>query len=340
MDLAGRIEEAAARVSGGGDIDRALALDLAGAASAAEILHLAAAASRVRTKYRGKRAELCALISAKSGACSEDCSFCAQSGRAGGNIPVYGLMSVDDIVARAARLSASKADHICLVMSGRGPFPAELDVICEAAERIGRDMPMTVCASLGLLDDSAAARLRAAGVARYNHNLETSESFFPRICRTHTWAARRETALAARRAGMQLCCGGILGLGESLEDRVALAFALKELNPELVPINLLNPRPGTELAGRPALSPLEGIKMIALFRLILPRSTIKAAGGREAVLRGLQATAMLAGADGIIVSGYLTTDGRELEQDLQMIADCGFELSPAQAERLSRAGGT
>lgn len=335
MDLAENIEAAAARVLSGGELTEPQALELASAGSPDEILHLASAASRVRRKFRGKRAELCALISARSGACSEDCAFCAQSGRAAAGVPVYELMPVEAIVARAGELAATGADHICLVMSGRGPSGPDLDVICRAAERISRDMPMAVCASLGLLDDSAAARLRAAGIARYNHNLETVESFFPRICRTHTWRQRRDTVLAARRAGMQICCGGILGLGESLSERVGLAFALKELNPELVPINLLNPRPGTALAGRQVLSPLEAIKAIALFRLILPRSTIKAAGGREAVLRGLQATAMLAGADGIIVAGYLTTPGRELIQDLEMIADCGFELSPAQLGRLA-----
>jgi biotin synthase len=246
-------------------------------------------------------------------------------------------MSADEIVTRATELSASGADHICLVQSGRGPSSADLDVICEAAERISNDTPMAVCASLGLLDGEAARRLKAAGVARYNHNLETVEGLYSKICRTHTWRQRRDTVLAARRAGMQVCCGGIIGLGETMEERIGLAFALKELGPELVPINLLNPRPGTALAGQAALSSLEAIKAIAIFRLVMPRSTIKAAGGREAVLRGLQAAALLAGADGLIVGGYLTTQGAELAQDLQMVEDCGFTLSTAQRARLAGA---
>jgi biotin synthase len=331
----GLLDDVVSRILRGGEATSAEIIRLFASGAPEQIMRLAAAAVKVRRRYCGDRMELCSLVSARSGACPEDCGFCAQSARAKAAVPVYPLMSVEDIVKRAMALVETGADHICLVTSGRGPSPEDLTVVCGAAKRISETLPAAVCASLGLLADSQAKLLRNAGVVRYNHNLETAEKFFPRICTTHGWSERRATALAARRAGMQLCCGGIIGLGESPEDRVSLLFALKEIQPELVPLNVLNPRPGTALDRLVPMDPLQVILNVALFRLVLPRSTLKLAGGREASLRSLQSTALLAGANGMIVGGYLTTSGQELAQDLRMISDCGFELGEAAKTRLA-----
>ncbi len=329
--LLGEVQE---RILEGGAIERGEARQLAEATSRSDIVSLAAAGIRIRDRFREERpVELCALVSAKSGACPEDCSFCAQSSRARTDVPVYRLMGHDEIADRAKKLEETGADHVCLVMSGRGPSASELGTICAAATRIRRETSMMVCGSLGLLGDEEARRLRESGIGRYNHNLETAREYYPKICRSHTWDQRLTTAVAARKAGLELCCGGILGVGESVDDRLDLAFSLRDLAPELVPVNFLNPRPGTALEGETSIGGLEAVKYVALFRLIMPRAAIKVAGGREPGLRSLQSLALLAGADGIIVGGYLTTAGRGLAEDMQMLDDCGFGASPVRAAR-------
>jgi biotin synthase len=296
----------------------------------ADLLPLIAEGARIRAR-RPRNAELCGLINARSGGCPEDCAFCAQSAAAAAGPAVYPLLPASAMVRRAEDLVRSGASHVCLVMSGRGPSDADLDRICQAARRIRDLTGVSVCASLGLINPAAAARLKAAGVSRYNHNLETARSFFPRICTTHRWEDRRRTALAVREAGLELCCGGIVGMGESEAQRDELAAQLAELDPDVVPLNFLNPRPGTPLAGAAPLRPLDALREVARFRLALPRAALKLAGGRELALRALQATALLGGADGLIVGGYLTTAGRPVADDLRMLADCGLPPgSPAE----------
>lgn len=319
------LDDSVTRIMSGDDLSRDAARSLARAAGRDQVAALAAAASRVREKYRGRRASLCALVNAKCGACSEDCAFCAQSARYPAEVEAYGFLGEDEIVRRARELEATGCDHVGVVMSGRGPADAELKAVCRAAERIRKETRLNVCCSLGIVAAVQVRALKDAGVKRYNHNLETSEAHFPKVCTTHRWKDRYESALAIKRGGLELCCGGILGLGESPEDRLDLAFSLRELEPDSVPVNLLNPRPGTPLGDAGILTALEAVKYVAVFRLVLPRKIVKLAGGREVVLRSMQASALLAGADGIIVGGYLTTSGQSAETDLEMLRDCGFE---------------
>lgn len=319
------VDDVVTRIISGGDIERAEARALADRTDPAEVAEISAAAARIQRHFRGRRASLCALVNAKCGACSEDCAFCAQSAGHESGPETYGLLPEDEIVRRAKDLQATGADHVGIVASGRGPTGEELAAVCRAAERIRRDTSLTVCCSLGLIDETQARSLKDAGVKRYNHNLETSEEFFPRVCTSHAWRDRYATAEAVKRGGLELCCGGILGLGETPDDRLDLAFSLKELEPDSVPVNLLNPRPGTPLGDAAVTPALEAVKFIALFRMILPRGIVKLAGGREVALRGLQATALMGGADGMIVGGYLTTPGQALEADHQLLRDCGYE---------------
>src|SRR3989304_2321281 len=243
---------------------------------------------KVTAKYKNKGIYLCSIISAKTGACPENCTFCAQSAH------------------NQAPVSAHQMIDPSLILSH-----TDLSVGC----------------SLGILIEEQARRLSASGVRRYNHNLETSRSFFPNVCTTHTYEERVKTAYLVKESGMELCCGGVLGMGESLEQRLELAFELRALNPTLVPLNFLNPRPGTDMANRSLLTPIEAIKSIALFRLILPQSILICAGGREVVLRDLQPLALLAGANALITGNYLTTPGRLAKEDLQMISDLNMPVA-------------
>ncbi len=292
--------------------------------SPADILALAADAGRVRTARLGAQPALCSLVSIRSGACPEDCRYCAQSAHWAADPPTWPMASADVITERAQALEPAGASHVCLVASGRGPDADDLATVCEAAGRIRRATAMRVCACLGLLSRDQAVRLRDAGVVRVNHNLESSSRFYPFICTTHGWEERYDTAQAVKQAGLELCSGGILGLGESDADRLALLLALRDLDPEVVPINVLNPRPGTPLADAVPPTPLEAVKWLALARLALPGAAIKLAGGRESGLRTLQGLALLAGANGLIIGGYLTTGGRPVTEDRALLRDCGF----------------
>lgn len=309
-------------------LTRADALSLAACESPAEIMELAAAARRHQEAARGTHAAVCALVSVRTGGCPEDCSYCAQSihWAAPGTGHQVTLPS-GMIVARAVGLATTGADHVCLVSSGRGPSDPELQILCDAVRRIRATTGMEVCACLGLIDEAAAAELKAAGVVRYNHNLETARSFYPTVCRTHSWEDRLDTARAVKRAGLELCCGGIIGLGETPAQRLELAFELAELTPDVVPLNILNPRPRTPVANVAPLTPLEVLKYVALFRLIIPRADLKLAGGREQGLGDLQGAALLGGANGLIIGGYLTTAGRPVDTDLAMLRAAGLTLT-------------
>ena len=321
-----RILKVRSQVLQGGDIHYEDALVLTGA-GATDIPYLAAAANEVQEKFAGNRIETCALSNIKSGNCSEDCKFCAQSGHYRTDAPVYPQITVEQILEQAKSAEASGATEFCMVSSGWGAtLDKEFEVVLEAVRKIRSETKLFVDASLGFLTGEQLARLKEAGLYRNNHNLEASKNFFEKICSTHTHAERMNHVERARHYGIHPCSGGILGMGESPEDRIDLAFELKKLKAECVPINILNPRPGTPLGNVTPLEPLEIIKYIALYRLILPTSTIKIAGGREVNLRDLQAMAMQAGANGLILGNYLTTMGRSPAQDIQMMKDLGFEV--------------
>jgi len=298
-----------------------------------ELLGLLDAAFRVRRAHWGMRVSLHVLENAKLGACPEDCGFCSQSSKHSPTSPSgeAPIKSADELVDAARRAHAARAKRYCMVTATRGPSQRDLDVICEAAQRIKAELDIELCASLGLLTEAKAQRLAAAGVDRFNHNLETSERHYDKIVSTHTWRDRVATVEIAKRAGMDTCCGGIVGLGETEEDLLDLAFALRELDVDSVPVNFLDARPGTPLAGYPLVEPGHALRALCMFRLVHPRTDLRVAGGRELTLRALQSFALYP-ANSIFTQGYLTTGGATAHADHQMIRDAGFELELASGE--------
>jgi biotin synthase len=300
-------------------------------APADELLALLDAAFRVRRHHWGRRVSLHVLENAKQGACPEDCGFCSQSSKhasPGGEAP---MKSVDELVAGARRAHATRAKRYCMVTATRGPSQRDLDTICDAATRIKAEMDIELCASLGILTDAKAQRLAGSGVDRFNHNLETSERHYGAIVSTHSWRDRVETVRIAQRAGMDTCCGGIVGLGESEADLLDLAFTLRELDVDSVPVNFLDARPGTPLADYPQVEAGYALRSLCMFRFVHPRTDLRVAGGRELTLRALQAMALYP-ANSIFTQGYLTTGGATAHADHQMIKDAGFELELASGE--------
>ncbi len=298
------------------------------AAPETEAWELLAAARRVRTRFHGNRVRVHVLLNAKLGGCPEDCGFCAQSSRyetPAGRAP---LLDREAIVQGAREAAAAGAWKYCIVTATRGPSDRDLDVLCDAVREIKATIPVKVCTSLGLLDAPKARRLAEAGVDRFNHNLETSRRLFPEICTTHGYDDRVRTVRLAREAGMEACCGCIVGMGETDEDLLDVAYALKELGASSIPVNFLDPRPGTPLGERPRLTPLRCLQVLSVFRLVHPRPDLRAAGGREVNLRSLQPLALLA-ANSIFTNGYLTTPGNEASADRRMIEDAGFEIETA-----------
>ena len=261
----------------------------------------------------------CTIINAKSGMCSQDCAFCAQSAHHKTHVRIYPLMDEKDMTARALVMAAAGATYFSMVTSGERLTDNEIDVICAATAEIKSKTSLTVCGSLGLLTRDQAERLKKSGMTNYHHNLETAESFFPRICTTHTYAEDIETLKAATSSGMHACSGGILGLGESWEQRVELAFTLKKLGAHRIPLNFLHPIPGTRLEHQSPLSPMDALKAIALFRFIHPKTDITICGGREHTLKDYQSWIFMAGANGVMIGNYLTTQGRDMGMDLEMI---------------------
>ena len=287
---------------------------------------LIALAHRVRLAHAGPEVEVESILSAKTGGCPEDCHFCSQSGRFETTVRPEPFMPIPDIVEAARRSQETGATEFCIVLAIRGPDDHIMERTLEAVAAIREQTTMQVACSLGILTREQAETLADAGVHRYNHNLETARSFFPNVATTHTWDERYETCKLVKDVGMELCSGGIMGMGESWDQRIEFAFQLRELGPCEIPLNFLNPRPGTPLADRPVLGPLEALRCIALFRLVHPEVLLRYAGGREVTLRELQATGMLAGINALIVGNYLTTLGRSPEQDLAMLADLGMPV--------------
>jgi len=282
----------------------------------------------VRQRYYGKRVKVCVLQNARSGLCPEDCHYCSQSSVSTAKIDKYRLLPVDQLLEGARRACEAKAKRYCMATSGRGPTDADIDHLCEVARTIKRQYPVELCVSLGIMSEPQARRLKEAGIGWVNHNLNTSERHHPKICTTHTYQDRVETLRNVKRAGLQTCSGGIVGMGESDEDIIDLAFALRELNVDSLPVNFLHPIEGTPFEGYRHLTPMRCLKILCLFRLLNPKSDLRAAGGREVNLRSVQALALYA-ANSIFVEGYLTTPGQQAQEAHRMIEDMGFEIEAA-----------
>jgi len=274
----------------------------------------------LKLKNRGQKMGLCTITNAKSGQCSEDCAFCAQSARFNTKAPVYPLKSLDEILKEAEIAKKSGAERFSIVISGKGPGKPLLERIASYIFAIERETGISTCASLGVLDKEGLRILKEAGLKRYHHNLETSSRFFPKICTTHTYEERVQTIKSALEVGLEVCAGGIIGLGESEEDRYLMARDLAELGVHSSPLNILVPIKGTPLEKRPVLSMTEILRTVSIWRIVLPWAAIRLAGGREKVLRDIQALAFMAGADAMLIGGYLTTRGRCVEEDMEMTA--------------------
>jgi len=280
------------------------------------------AASLVKEHFVGSNVSLCSIINAKSGRCAENCAFCAQSSHHSSDVPVYPLVAEDSLVAGAH--AAEQCGSICygIVTSGTGINPGEeLDRICRALKRIRKETSIDPSCSLGILDEPTAKALKDAGAVTYHHNLETARSFFPQICTTHDYEEDVTTVRAAKSVGMKVCSGGIFGLGETAAQRIEMALTLRELAVDSVPLNFLNPIAGTRLADACNITPQECLVTIALYRLLLPGRMITVCGGREKNLRDLQSWMFFAGASGTMIGNYLTTSGRNTEDDWQMLRD-------------------
>lgn len=289
------------------------------------------AAWRIRSARSGRKVKLHMLINAKSGLCEEDCHYCSQSRISKAEIDQYPFLSKEEILDGARRAMEAKALRYCIVISGRGPRPREMAEITAAVRTIKEKTPLSLCCSLGLLTPEDARALKEAGVDRVNHNLNTSENYHPSICGTHTYQDRIQTLNNARAAGLELCSGGIAGMGESDEDLIDMAFALREIRPDSIPINFLHPIEGTPLYSQTPPSPTRCLKVLCLIRFLHPTTEIRIAGGRERNLRSLQTQALYVG-DSIFVGGYLTTPGQKPEEAWQMIEDMGFEVEEVRSE--------
>ena len=281
-------------------------------------------ASKIRNKYKKNNVFTCSIINAKSGFCSEDCAFCAQSVHHKTEIDTYPLLSEEKLVDNAVRMHEAGATRYSMVTSGYMLTEKEIESISNAAANIKKKTDLSICVSLGMLTEPMIRQLKESGVTTCHHNLETARSYFDQICTTHDYDEDIETIKLAKSAGLKVCSGGILGLGETWEQRVELAFTLKELDVDSIPINFLNPIPGTRMENRHLLPPMESLKSIAIFRLINPEKDITICGGREITLRDYQSWVFIAGANGLMVGNYLTTQGRSIKMDMDMINEIGL----------------
>ena len=292
----------------------------------ADLPDLLTLADEVRARYCGDGIAVEVLYNAKRGGCSEDCNFCSQSARYATDVEAEPLSGVEGFVSAARDAYDRGAGEFCIVVAVRGPSAKLLERVCEAVGNIKRELPLAVAVSLGILTEAQVARLKAAGVDKVNHNLETSRRFFSSVCTTHTYDERWQTCLLVKQHELELCCGGIIGMGESIADRIDFLCALQELQPQEVPVNFLNPRPGTPFGDRSVVEPIEALRFVAMARLALPRALVRFAGGREITLQGLQDLGMRSGASGIVLGNYLTTGGRSDADDFAMLDRLGFEV--------------
>jgi biotin synthase len=314
-----RLEE---KILRGGKTSREEALAIA-CVPGRDVFDLFSAANRIRNHFRADYVDICSILNAKSGACPEDCAYCAQSSSSSADIEKFALRERTAVLEKAREAKAGGAKRFCIVTSGRKVSASDLAAIAGMVSGV-RALGLLPCATLGLLSTEEILLLKEAGLERFHHNVETSERFFPHICSTHTYADKMKTIEGVLSTGLSLCSGGIFGLGEGWEDRVDMALALREIGPDSVPINFLMPIRGTRLGSQGPLGPLEALKIISLYRFILPDKEIRVCGGRMQTLGEFNAFVFFAGADGLLSGDYLTTTGRRFEDDIRLISGCGL----------------
>lgn len=290
-----------------------------------QVLELLSAAYRIRREHCGTQVHLHVLENAQSGLCPEDCNYCSQSSLSSADIDTYALVDREEILEGARKAAGAGAARFCVVTSGRSPTDAMVDEVCEVVREIKAEHEFDVCLCMGILQQGQAQRMAEAGVDRYNHNLNTSERYTPEIVTTHTYEDRVRTVNRVKRAGISPCTGAIFGMGETIEDRVEVAFALRELEADSIPVNFLNPIEGTPLENTELLGANTCLKILAMMRFVNPTREIRIAGGREVQLGALQPLGLYA-ANSIFIDGYLTTDGQGQNEDIQMIQEMGFEV--------------
>ncbi len=292
------------------------------------VAELFALAYQERISHRGRQVSLCGIINAKSGGCPEDCGFCAQSAHSTAEIGRFPLVTAEKIVEHARSAAVRGMNRFCIVTAGRAVSrDRDVAVIARAIETIVRETPIDVCASLGNVEPRVLAALRDAGLSRYHSNLETAESYWPQVCSTRQWRSTVDTLLSAKELGLSICTCGIFGLGESVDQRIELLSAVRDLEADSVPLNFLHPIRGTRFEGTRSITPMDCLKVLAVARLMMPDKEIRVCGGRRYNLRDLQSWVLVAGADGLMVGNYLTVEGRNIADDLRMIADAGMEPS-------------
>lgn len=293
-----------------------------------EFLELLYFSNKLRIHFKDNNISLCSIINAKSGRCSENCAFCAQSAHFNTNIDVYDFLPSNTIEQKAKKIASYPIERFSIVTSGLSlNNPKDFKNLKESINKISR-LSLIPGVSVGLQTKKQLLELKEAGLKEFHHNLETSREFFPTICTTHKYEEDIETIRLAKELGFYVCSGGIFGIGESIKDRVSLAFELKSLNVDSIPINFLIPIKGTPLENKKPLKPIEALKIIAMFRFVMPQKDIRVCGGREFVLKQLHPLVFFAGANGIMVSDYLTQKGRKIEDDIEMISDLGLKINP------------
>ena len=325
-----KIATLAEKVLGGERLTRGEGLWLFNLDDTADIYTLLSWANRIREHFKGNKVHLCSIVNVKAGGCSENCKFCAQSAAYQTESPRYGLVDLPPVMNAAEEANQNGVTAVGLVAAWRGLEEGPiLDQICNQLEEMKRSGKTRPDASLGIIKNPRVAqRLKAAGLECYGHNLESSQRFYPEVCSSHSYEERVETIRHLKAAGIKICSGGIIGMGETREDRCDLAFSLREVGANVVPINILNPIPGTPMGDskeRPKIAPMEILKTIACFRFILPKQEIMIAGGRTVNLRDLQSMIFMAGASALMVGNYLTTLNQPVEKDLQMLKDLGLD---------------
>ena len=290
-----------------------------------EVFRLFLSAHRIKRHFMGNKVGLCSIVNAKCGACPEDCSFCAQSSKSTAGIDVYPLMKKAPVIKMAREAQRAGVKRFSIVTSGKRVSQKDLHLIAEMISDIQK-IGLRPCVSLGMLKERDLRALKTAGVERYHHNLETSERFFPLICTTHTYRDKLHTIHSIKSAGLSVCSGGIFGMGETWQDRIDMAFLLKDLDVDSVPINFLIPIKGTALGHKDMLHPFEALKIVSLYRFILPQKEIRVCGGRNQILNEFNSFVFFAGADGLLSGNYLTTPGKSYEDDLRLIKTYGFSI--------------
>ncbi len=326
------------KVLGGGEVSFEEAMSLLNIEDEAGLTHLLEAAREITFHFNSEEPGLCSLVNAKSYLCGEDCGFCSQSVRFDTRVNRYQLMSVEEVLDAAKDFEKKGAQNFCVVTSGGQLTDQEFNHVLEIYQRLKAETSMNLDGSLGFLTPERVQKLKEVGLRRFNDNLQSSREFYPKIVTTHSYDKRLETLKMLQEGNVEICSGGILGMGETREDRIKLAFELKPFAPHCLPMNVLNPRPGTPLENQPAPEPLEMIKTIAVYRFIHPRANIKLAGGREINLGVYQERALRGGANGLILGGYLTTAGNPIHEDFEMLKRAGFKpkSSPASSNKTSQ----